>query len=58
MIPSSRNPRRSGMARLRAFSTAAWIITRLSFQVVKACSTYARTAAVIVPRPCSPAASQ
>ena len=46
------------MARLRAFSTAAWIMTRLSFQVVKAWSTYARTASVIVPRPCSSRASQ
>jgi len=31
---------------------------RLSFQVVNAWLTYARTASVIVPRPCSLAASQ
>ena len=35
------------MARLRVFSTAAWMTTRLSFQVVNAWSTYARTASVI-----------
>ena len=51
-------PERCAIARLRSFSTAALITTRFRFQARNAWSTSARTAAVIVPRPCSPAASQ
>src|ERR1700761_9303959 len=50
-VPSSANPRRSGTARLRAFSVPALITTRCRSQGPNAWSISARTASVIVPRP-------
>jgi len=53
-IPSWRKPRRSDIARLRRFSAATRISTRLSRQSERAWSTSSRTAAVIVPLPWCP----
>jgi hypothetical protein len=56
--PSCVNPSRSGIARLRLFSTPARISTRLSFQTPKAWSTRAAVARVTVPLPCDCSAIQ